>query len=172
MAVNAEKTKVLLVTTYQKETKLQTSEIKVNFNNTMLENVNSEKILVVIIDKHLSWKLHIDKTAKTLSKSIALLKRIRKYLPHQTRLTFIQPHIDYCRTIWGQSPHIYHIHIIQKISLRLIMSVPNLTHTAPLFKECQVIPIQDRVKFKTVTMVYKTLHGLTHIHERTLDIPI
>ncbi len=33
MAINAEKTK------------LQTSEIKVNFNNTMLENVNSEKLL-------------------------------------------------------------------------------------------------------------------------------
>ncbi len=45
MVVNAEKTKVMLVTTYQRETKLQTSE--------MLENVNSEKCLVVIIDKHL-----------------------------------------------------------------------------------------------------------------------
>ncbi len=45
MAVNAEKTKVMLVTTYQRETKLQTFEIKVNFNNTMLENVNSEKLL-------------------------------------------------------------------------------------------------------------------------------
>ncbi len=32
MSVNAEKTKVMLVTTYQRETKLQTSEIKVNFN--------------------------------------------------------------------------------------------------------------------------------------------
>ncbi len=53
----------------------------------MLENVNSEKLLGVIIDKHLSWKHHIDKNAETLSKNIALLKRIRKYLPHQTRLT-------------------------------------------------------------------------------------
>ncbi len=76
MAANAEITKVMFVTTYQRETKLQTSEIKVNFNNTMLENVNSEKLLGVIIDKHLSWKHHIDKTAKTLSKNIALLKRI------------------------------------------------------------------------------------------------
>ncbi len=131
----------------------------------MLENVKSEKLLGVIIDKHLSWKHHIDKTAKTFSKSIALLKIICKYLPHQTRLTFyktvIQPHIDYCSTIWGQSPHISCIYILQKISLRLIMNVPNLTHSVPLFKECQVMPIQDWVKFRTVTMVYKTLHSLT-----------
>ncbi len=46
IAVNTETTKVMLVTTYQRETKLQTSEIKVNFNNTMRENVNSEKLLV------------------------------------------------------------------------------------------------------------------------------
>ncbi len=47
------KNKVMLITTYQRETKLQTSEIKVNFNNTMLENVNSEKPIGVIIDKHI-----------------------------------------------------------------------------------------------------------------------
>ncbi len=106
----------------------------------MLENVNSEKLFEVIIDKHLSWKHHIDKTAKTL---------------------------DYCSTIWGQSPHISRIHILQKISLRL-MNVPNLTHSAPLFKECQVMPIQDRVNFRTVTMVYKTLHSLTLTYMKEL----
>ncbi len=41
------------------------------------------------------------------------------------------------------------------------MNVPNLTHSASLFKECQVMPNQDRVKFRTLTMVYKTLHSLT-----------
>ncbi len=65
---------VMLVMTYQTETKLQTSEIKVNFKNTMLVNVNSEKLLGVIIDKHLCWKHHIDKTSKTLCEIIALLK--------------------------------------------------------------------------------------------------
>ncbi len=46
-----------------------------------LENVNSEKLLCVIIDKHLSWKHHIDKTAKTLSENIALIKRIWNTYP-------------------------------------------------------------------------------------------
>ncbi len=138
----------------------------------MLENVNSEKLLGVIFDKHLSWKHHFDKTAKTLSKNIDLLKRIHKYLPHQTRLTlyktFIQPHIDHCSTIWGQSSHISRVHILQKISLRLIKNVPNLTHSVPLFKESQVMPIHDLVIFRTVTMVYKTLHSLTPTYTKEL----
>ncbi len=76
MAVNADKTKVMLVTTYQKEAKLSSSVINVNFNHTLLENVNAEKLLRVVIDKYLSWKDHINKTAKTISKSIALLRQI------------------------------------------------------------------------------------------------
>ncbi len=82
--------------------------------------------------------------------------------------TFIQPHINYCNTIWGQLPHISSIHILQKMSLRLIMNMFNLTHSAPLFKECQVMSIQDQVKFITVTMVYKTLHSLTPTYMKEL----
>ncbi len=76
MVINADKTKVMLRTKYQKEAKLSSSVTNVNFNDTLLENVNAEKLLGVVIDTHLSWKDHIHKTAKTISKSIALLRRI------------------------------------------------------------------------------------------------
>ncbi len=45
--------------------------------------------------------------------------------------------------------------------LRLIINVATLTHSAPLFHQCGVMPIQNRVKFRTVTTVYKSLNGLT-----------
>jgi hypothetical protein len=93
----------MLITTYQKEAKLERSNINVKLNDTDLENLNSEKLLGVVIDKHLTWKTHIDKVCKTISRNISLFRRIRKYLPHQTKLTFykayIQPHVDYCNTI-------------------------------------------------------------------------
>ncbi len=136
MAINCDKTKVMLITTFQKKAKLDSTHVSVICNNTELENVNSNKLLGVIIDKNLTWKFHIHKTAKSICRNIALLRRIRKYLPHQTRITFyksyIQPDIDYCNTVWGQSPHVNRIHILQKMVLRL-MNVPNLTHSAPLF---------------------------------------
>ncbi len=130
-----------------------------------LENVNSNKLLSVIIDKNLTWEFHIDKTSKSICRNIALLRRIRKYLPLQPRITFykryIQPDIDYCNTVWHQSPHVNRIHILQKMVLRLIMNIHNLTHSAPLFHQCGVMPIQNRVQFRPVTTVYKSLNGLT-----------
>ncbi len=142
---------MLLITTYQTEAKLDSTHVSDICDNTELENVNSNKLLSVIIDKILTWKFHIDKTAKSICCNIVLLRRIRKYLLHQTRITFyksyIQPHIDYCNTVWGQSPHANRIHIPPKMVLRLIMNVPKLTHSAPLCHQCGVMPIQNRVKF-------------------------
>ncbi len=55
---------------------------------------------------------------------------------------------------------------VYKMVLRLIMYVPNLTHSALLFHQCGVMPIYNRIKFRTVTTVYKSLNGLTpEIHE-------
>ncbi len=48
------------------------------------------------------------------------------------------------------------------------MNMPNLTHSALHFKECQVMPIQDHVKFRTVKMVCNTLHSLTPIYTKEL----
>ncbi len=54
-----------------------------------------------------------------------------------------------------------HIHILQKMALRLIINVPKLTHSAPLLRECQIMPIKERTSFRTVAIDYKTLNGLT-----------
>ncbi len=89
MAINCDKTKVMLITTYQKEAKLDSTHVSVICDdNTELENVNSNTLFDVIIDKNLIWKFHIDKTAKSICCNLALLRTIRKYLPHQTRITF------------------------------------------------------------------------------------
>ncbi len=67
--------------------------------------------------KHITWKEHANQTVKKICRNIALLRGIRAYLPHQTRITFykayIQPHINYYNTLCGQSTHVPRIHILQ-----------------------------------------------------------
>ncbi len=176
MVVNDTKTKTMLVTTYQKLVHLPTKELDVYYDNTKLENVESEKLLGVKIDKHLSWKDQIDKVAHTVSSSIALLRRIKMYLPEATRVmyykTFLQPHIDYCNTLWGQSNHISRIHKLQKLALRIIYDKPQYTidpktkkvkptPSEPLFKASGTLPIQNRVKLRTAVFVHKSKNGMT-----------
>ncbi len=100
----------MLITTFQKATRLPRSDLNILLDNVTLDNVDSEKLLAVIVDKYLTWKHHVEMTATTISKNIALLRRIKRYLPHQTCLTFykthIQLHLEYCNTIWGLSTHV------------------------------------------------------------------
>ncbi len=117
---------------------------------------------------YLTWKEHVNQTAKKISRNIALLRRIRGYLPDQTRITFYKanihyPDIDYCNTV-GQSTHVPRIHILHKMALIIIMNVPKFTYSAPFFALCGVMPNQTIVKFRMVRMVYKTLKGLNPLY--------
>ncbi len=88
MVANTDKTKCMLITTFQKATRLPRTDPNIVLDNVTLYNVDSEKLLGVIVDKYVTWKHDVDKTAKTISKKITLLCRIKRYLPHQTHLTF------------------------------------------------------------------------------------
>ncbi len=81
MVANTGKTKWMFITTFQKTTRLPRADLNIVLDNVTLDNVDSEKLLGVIVDKYLTCKHHVDKTAKTISKNIALLRRIKRYLP-------------------------------------------------------------------------------------------
>ena len=92
MVVNCKKTKSMVLCTYKKSAKIGVYNFCIKHKNTVLENVKSEKLLGVKIDNHLSWKAHVDDLASNLSKLIALFRRIKIYLPFQTRILFYIKH--------------------------------------------------------------------------------
>ena len=55
MVINAEKTKIMLITTRQKWQHLHTTDPDVQINYTNIQVVNSERLLGVQIDHFLSW---------------------------------------------------------------------------------------------------------------------
>ena len=115
-------------------------------------------------DKNLTWKEHIDNVASMLSKQIALLRRIKHYLPASIRIiyykVFLQSIIDYCCTVWGQSTHIPRIFKLQKLALRLVYDKPRDASSCPLFKESRLLPIDYRVNYRITLMTYKAINGL------------
>ncbi len=128
MVGNGDQTKA----TYQKESKLTKKNspffsTTLNWRMWILKSFWMSKLTSTSHGKTM-----LNKTAKTISRNLALFRWIKRYLTHQTRITFykayIQPHIDYSNTIGGQSTHIPRIHILQKMALRMIMDVPKLIH--------------------------------------------
>ena len=99
----------MLVCTHQKRRTLLNDSLRVFVRSTLFENVDSQKIL--IIDKNLTWKTHIEHihSRSNLCKLIGLLWRCRYRLPYFSKLLFyhsyIAPKIDYCLPLCGKASH-------------------------------------------------------------------
>jgi len=72
MMINPNKSKCMLIGSKQK---IKNINLNLKIDNNAIENVTSHTILGLYIDKHLQWKVHIDKTCSKISSKITLLKR-------------------------------------------------------------------------------------------------
>ncbi len=164
MVINAEKTKIMLITTRQKWQHLPTTDPNVHINGENIQVVNSERLLGVQIDHFLSWSSHVQTIHTTIARYIALLCRIKKYLPYQARQTFyhsfILPHMDYCSTLWGDSSAAERIHKLQKRAARVITDSPYRTPSAPLFEQLRWLSLPDRVSYRKALLVFRSVKGL------------
>ena len=76
------------------------------FNNVQVQRANQQKHLGIILDDKLNFKCHIDKVLTKTSKSIAVIKRLRNFLPRKSLITIykaiIRPHLDYGDILYDQ----------------------------------------------------------------------
>ena len=97
---------------------------------------------------------------------ISLLRKIRHYLPLDTRKLFfnyyIKPHLSYCSSIWGQTSkeNLNRIIKLQKQAARLILNKDYTTPSAELLNELDWQLFPDSVQYQQALLVYKSLNNL------------
>ena len=80
MALNAKKTKTMLMGSCRKLSLLH-YELQLYFDDECLHNVDTHKLLGVHLDKSLNWTSQVEKICSVFSSRIALLNRLKAYLP-------------------------------------------------------------------------------------------
>ena len=136
-------------------------------NGQQIIESTCEKVLGVFIDASLSWSSHIDYIIKKVNSSLALLKRIKKYLNHKARQmyynAYVLPHLDYCCSIWGNCNNFLLDSLLklQKRAARIILDEHDYTKPSrELFHECNIVPITQRILYNKSLLMYKAKHGL------------
>ena len=83
MVLSIEKTKTLFISNSQPNSQQKTNNHfeNVKISNTMIDEVDSTKLLGVNVDKTLSWCIQVAQVKKCTSYRLFILKKIRKYLP-------------------------------------------------------------------------------------------
>ena len=111
------------------------NEKALSLNGYKLSKVDKVRFLGVIIDDELSWNQHIEYLREKLNASIAVIKRIIKFIPKSEYLkiynSLFKSHLTYCISCWGGVPkyRLSSLFSIQKRCIRLLFGKkPNFDH--------------------------------------------
>lgn len=150
LTLNIKKSHFVLFSPRQKKTSyIPQINILDNESNKFvsLKHKDYVKYLGIIIDKNLSWKLHIDNIANKISRTVGLIAKIRHYLPflviRNIYQALISPYLNYGISVWGQASKSYlnKLLLLQKRALRFMFFKQRNAHAIPLFIQAKILPV-------------------------------
>ncbi|PFX22610.1 putative RNA-directed DNA polymerase from transposon BS [Stylophora pistillata] len=165
MILNETKTKSMLVTGKRLAKKMEQSTLQLNVNSTELEQVNSHKLLGVTIDSQLTFDQHVENLCTKLSQRIAVLRKIRRFLPIDQRKLYYNAMIKqtmlYASTIWTScsAENLQKVFKLQKRAARVILGADTKANSVQLFRKLDWVPFFHEAKVNRSLMVYKRLSG-------------
>lgn len=140
--------------------------IKLSIDDRAIEQVNQTKFLGVIIDDKLNWKAHIDNLKRKISKTIAILHKVKysvnKKSLHTLYCSLLLPYLTYCVEVWGHTfkSIIHSVFILQKKAIRIINHCDYLIPTNSLFIKSRLLKLEDLTNLNTAVIMYKAYHNI------------
>ena len=119
-----------------------------------------------VFDYHMNMDLHITKLCKSINWQIRNLYRIRKYIDQETCANIVRAlilsRLDYCNVLFNNiaQKNVDRLQRLQNKCARLVFLTPRRTSISPLLRKLHWLRVKDRIKFKTLLYVYKSLNGL------------
>ena len=167
MVTNAAKMKCLPVTGKRIPCKLDNCSLELKLVNSDIEQVDSQKVLGVTIDKYLSFDVHVEELCKKLSQRIAVLRKIRRFIPIEQRILYYNAMIKqvmrmiYGSTIWSNcsADNLTRILKLQKRATRVISGADTRSNRVILFNKLGWLPFYDEAKVNKCSLVLKRLQG-------------
>ena len=136
-------------------------------NISLIHRVTSEdpipavKFLGVFFDPSLNFKFHISKIKSKLSKALYALRMVKNTLNQKSLLllynSIFHCHLLYAIQIWScsRSGPLNEIFKMQKAAIRIVSGSSYNSHTEPLFKKLQILPLPDLITFSKLQFMHR-----------------
>ena len=127
LTLNEEKTEYMLIGSGKRLKQIRNDPI-IKIRDHIIKRVYKKKVLGLEIDDKLQWTKHVEKQTKKISCSMAMLRKVKPYVPQATLQmiykSFVLPYFNYCSTIWydGNKMHAEKMLKLQKRAARVITS--------------------------------------------------
>ena len=164
LSLNVKKTNFMLFGKRGK--KINESSLDITVNGEKINRVSETKFLGVYIDDELNWKYHTSQIASKISKNLGVLFRIKDTVPKillkTLYFTMIHPYLNYCNIIWGGTSKttLNKLIHLQKRAVRLITKSKYRAPTSDLFKQLQILKLEDIHRYQQIVFIYKLQNKL------------
>ncbi|XDV37705.1 hypothetical protein PO909_007268 [Leuciscus waleckii] len=131
-------------------------------------NLAKTELLVLPANPSLQHDFTIQLESSLITPSRFALHNIRKIRPflteHATQLlvqALVISRLDYCNALLAGLPAcaIKPLQMIQNAAARLVFNEPKRAHVTPLFISLHWLPLAARIKFKALTLAYRSITG-------------
>ena len=142
-----------------------------------VDATSSARNIGVTMDSKASMDAHVLSVCKSSFIHIRNLIRIKKFVDSSSLEclvhAFITTKLDYCNSLLCGAPStlINKLQRIQNIVARIITGHGRCEHITPVLKALHWLPVQQRIKFKTLVLVYKAVNNLAPVYLQELLHP-
>ena len=164
LKLNDSKTEFLIIGTRQQLSKVNFNTLRVG--DAYITPSNEIKNLGSWFDSQMKFDTNINKWCKAAFFHLFNIRRIRKFLTHETVQILINPFVtsrlDYCNSLYYGLPasQINKLQRVQNAAARLICYIPRFEHITPILHRLHWLPVKYRINFKVLLIVFKALHDL------------
>ena len=144
--------------------KCATTTIDVNGETITRSSVT--KYLGAHLDSALNFKQHIKTKCRAGMFNLQCICATRKYLTksasNKLMVSLVISHQDYTNALLGGLPKcsIDQLQRVQNIAAKIVLGIGRYNSSSRCLAELHWLPIQQRIEFKIITLVHKSLHGL------------
>ena len=163
LKLNADKTEIMFITAphYSKEIDVTSVDI----GGAEVIPVKSARNIGVIFDDTLSFSAHISSVCRQCLYHLRNIAMIRKYISKEACESLIHAmitsRIDYSNSVLVGLPRseLSRLQRIQNMAAKVIFQKRRYDHVTPLMIKLHWLPIKERIDFKILTFVHKSIFG-------------
>lgn len=179
MFLNAEKTKYIIFdlkkrNSFSNPIKYHTNQCDsvLDCNCTELKQVDEYKYLGLVVDSQISWKNHINKLNKSLMLFLRKFYFLKQLCPQHIMIkifySLVHSKLTYGVGCWGATyvTSLKPLMALEKHYVRIIFCKPRDTHSFPLFKKINLLPLRHFYVFKVLKIYYNRCNAYDKVHIR------
>lgn len=175
LLIDDTRTEFLIIGSYQQLSKVSIESIAVG--TSIIKPVECVRNLGAWFDNHMSLDTHVVKVCGKAFRDLYTIRQIRKFISEESTKTlvhaFVTSHLDYCNSLLYGIPK-YQCDWLQKIlnaATRVICVIPKFDHITPFLIKLHWLPVNFRIHFKILLLVFKALEGKPPVYISNLLKP-